>query len=57
MSEDGIPEDSGVDYERLTELWAKVEVANIMMKQANKILEDAATDLKFYNMIVDYKDK
>lgn len=48
------PENSGIDQEKLIELWSRIEVANIMITQANGILRQAATDLKFYNMVTDY---
>ena len=63
MNEDGDfsfevdPENSGVDEQKLIELWSKIEVANIMITQANGILKQAAIDLKFYNMVTDYNSE
>jgi hypothetical protein len=48
------PENSFIDEQKLVELWSKIEVANMMIARANGILSQAATDLKFYNMVTDY---
>jgi hypothetical protein len=44
-----------VDQEKLSELWAKVEVAKIMMDQASKLTRQVYADLEFYQMTSDFK--
>jgi hypothetical protein len=44
-----------VDQEKLSELWAKVEVAKIMMDQANKLTRQVYADLEFYQMTSEFK--
>jgi hypothetical protein len=44
-----------VDQEKLSELWAKVEVAKIMMDQANKLTRQVYADLEFYQMTHEFK--
>ena len=44
-----------VDQEKLSELWAKVEVAKIMMDQANKLTSQVYADLEFYQMTHEFK--
>jgi hypothetical protein len=39
-----------LDQEKLSELWAKVEVAKIMTDQANKLTRQVYADLEFYKM-------
>jgi hypothetical protein len=45
-----------LDQEKLSELWAKVEVAKIMMDQANKLTRQVYADLEFYKMTSEFKD-
>jgi hypothetical protein len=44
-----------LDEEKLSELWAKVEVAKIMMDQANKLTRQVFSDLEFYKMTSEFK--
>ena len=44
-----------LDQEKLSELWAKVEVAKIMMDQASKLTRQVYADLEFYQMTSDFK--
>jgi hypothetical protein len=44
-----------LDQEKLSELWAKVEVAKIMMDQANKLTRQVYADLEFYQMTHEFK--
>ena len=44
-----------LDQEKLSELWAKVEVAKIMMDQANKLTRQVYADLEFYQMTSEFK--
>jgi hypothetical protein len=41
--------------EKLSELWAKVEVAKIMMDQASKLTRQIYADLEFYKMTSEFK--
>jgi len=43
-----------LDEEKLSELWAKVEVAKIMMDQANKLTRQVFADLEFYQMTSEF---
>lgn len=45
---------SSIDREKLSELWAKVEVAKIMMDQANKLTRQVYADLEFYKMTSEF---
>jgi hypothetical protein len=45
-----------LDQEKLSELWAKVEVAKIMMDQANKLTRQVYADLEFYKMTSEFRD-
>ena len=44
-----------LDSDKLSELWAKVEVAKIMMDQANKLTRQVFADLEFYKMTSEFK--
>ena len=44
-----------LDQEKLSDLWAKVEVAKIMMDQANKLTRQVFSDLEFYKMTSEFK--
>jgi hypothetical protein len=44
-----------VDQEKLSEIWAKVEVAKIMMDQASKLTRQVYADLEFYKMTSEFK--
>ena len=44
-----------LDEEKLSELWAKVEVAKIMMEQASKLTRQIYADLEFYEMTSEFK--
>lgn len=44
-----------LDHEKLAELWAKVEVAKIMMEQTSKLTRQIYADLEFYKMASEYK--
>ena len=44
-----------LDQEKLSELWAKVEVAKIMMDQANKLTRQVYADLEFYQMTSEFR--
>jgi hypothetical protein len=44
-----------LDSDKLSELWAKVEVAKIMMDQANKLTRQVFSDLEFYKMTSEFK--
>ena len=43
-----------LDQEKLSDLWAKVEVAKIMMDQANKLTRQVFADLEFYKMTSEF---
>lgn len=43
-----------LDQEKLSDLWAKVEVAKIMMDQANKLTRQVFADLEFYQMTSEF---
>lgn len=45
-----------LDQEKLSDLWAKVEVAKIMMDQANKLTRQVYADLEFYQMTSEFKN-
>ena len=45
-----------VDTEKLADLWAKVEVAKIMMDQATKLTRQVYADLEFYKMTSTFRD-
>jgi hypothetical protein len=45
-----------IDSEKLADLWAKVEVAKIMMDQANKLTRQVYADLEFYKMTSTFRD-
>ncbi len=45
-----------LDTNKLSDLWAKVEVAKIMMDQANKLTRQVYADLEFYQMTSEFKD-
>jgi hypothetical protein len=47
---------SSLDQEKLSELWAKVEVAKIMMDQATKLTRQVYADLEFYKMTSEFKN-
>ena len=44
-----------LDSDKLSDLWAKVEVAKIMMDQANKLTRQVFADLEFYKMTSEFK--
>jgi hypothetical protein len=44
-----------MDQEKLSEIWAKVEVAKIMMDQAAKLTRQVYADLEFYKMTSEFK--
>jgi hypothetical protein len=44
-----------LDSDKLSDLWAKVEVAKIMMDQANKLTRQVFSDLEFYKMTSEFK--
>jgi hypothetical protein len=44
-----------LDSDKLSDLWAKVEVAKIMMDQANKLTRQVYADLEFYQMTSEFK--
>lgn len=44
-----------LDEEKLSDLWAKVEVAKIMMDQANKLTRQVFADLEFYQMTSEFR--
>ena len=44
-----------LDQEKLSDLWAKVEVAKIMMDQANKLTRQVFADLEFYKMTSEFR--
>jgi hypothetical protein len=44
-----------LDSDKLSDLWAKVEVAKIMMDQANKLTRQVYADLEFYQMTHEFK--
>ena len=44
-----------LDQEKLSDLWAKVEVAKIMMDQANKLTRQVYADLEFYQMTSEFR--
>lgn len=48
---------SALDQEKISDLWAKVEVAKIMMDQANKLTRQVYADLEFYKMTSTFKDE
>jgi len=43
-----------VDSEKLADLWAKVEVAKIMMDQATNLTRQVYADLEFYKMTSEF---
>lgn len=45
-----------VSEEQMTELWAKAEVAKIMMKHAIQLFEQIKNDVDFYVMTARYED-
>jgi hypothetical protein len=45
-----------LDQEKLSDLWAKVEVAKIMMDQATKLTRQVYADLEFYKMTSTFRD-
>jgi hypothetical protein len=45
-----------LDTEKLSDLWAKVEVAKIMMDQATKLTRQVYADLEFYKMTSTFRD-
>jgi hypothetical protein len=45
---------NSLDSDKLSELWAKVEVAKIMMDQANKLTRQVYADLEFYQMTSEF---
>lgn len=47
---------NSLDREKLSDLWAKVEVAKIMMDQANKLTRQVYADLEFYKMTSNFQD-
>jgi hypothetical protein len=47
---------SALDQEKISDLWAKVEVAKIMMDQANKLTRQVYADLEFYKMTSTFRD-
>lgn len=42
--------------DQITELWAKSEIAKILMKQANQLLEEIKNDVDFYVMVHKLED-
>lgn len=46
-----------IDQDRLIKLWSKLEVAKILIKQANKLSRTVRDDIEFYSMVKDMKDK
>ncbi len=46
----GSPERS-INKEQLIEIWSKVQIAEIMQRQAKQLLDKAQTDLEFYKLI------
>ena len=45
-----------LDTDKLSNLWAKVEVAKMMMDQATKLTNQVYADLEFYKMTSEFKD-
>jgi hypothetical protein len=45
---------NSLDTDKLSDLWAKVEVAKIMMDQANKLTRQVFADLEFYQMTSEF---
>jgi hypothetical protein len=61
MNEDGKDFDfdlsryaGSLDQEKISDLWAKVEVAKIMMDQATKLTRQVYADLEFYKMTSEF---
>ena len=46
-----------IDQDRLIKLWSKLEVAKILIKQANELSRTVRDDIEFYSMVKDMKDK
>jgi len=45
-----------LDQDKISDLWAKIEVAKIMMDQANKLTRQVYADLEFYTMTSGFQD-
>ena len=45
-----------LDEDKLSNLWAKVEVAKMMMDQATKLTRQVYADLEFYKMTSEFKN-
>ena len=61
MSDEDIPKfdiskyTDAMDREQLIELWSKLEVAQMLIKQSNKLSRQVYEDIKFFKMATDYK--
>jgi hypothetical protein len=45
-----------MDQEKLAELWAKVEVAQMLITQSNKLTEQIYADIEFFKMASEFKN-
>jgi hypothetical protein len=46
---------SSIDTGKLTDLWAKIEIAKILTDRANKLTRQIHADLEFYKMTSNFK--
>jgi hypothetical protein len=45
-----------LDQEKLAELWAKVEVAQMLIEQSHKLTEQVYADIEFFRMAAKYNN-
>lgn len=49
-------DEPGFSRDHLIQIWSKVEIAQILQKQAKELLDKAQSDLEFYKIVADQKD-